>query len=159
MPGTTGSWLKGKESMTIEQYLRQYRNADRYVRKLEREIEKERFLIDSIRSPLGSSGEPHGTGISKSVEIRAIRIADKVEEYERAAIQAVELRQMVFDAIRNVEGIEGALLYEYYIDYFNEKRGKPKTWEDVADIIHVDPRSVYRIKKRAFKKMSVYVSI
>ena len=142
-----------------EEFLRQYRNADRYVRKLEREIEREQYLIDSIRSPLGSSGEPHGTGISKSVEIRAVRIADKIEEFERAAVQAVMIRQRVFDAIRDIGGIEGELLYEYYVDYFDEKKGKPKTWEDVADIIHVDPRSVYRIKKRAFKKMSVYVSI
>ena len=142
-----------------EEFLRQYRNADRYVRKLEREIEREQYLIDSIRSPLGSSGEPHGTGISKSVEIRAVRIADKIEEFERAAVQAVMIRQRVFDAIRDIGGIEGELLYEYYVDYFDEKKGKPKTWEDVADIIHVDPRSVYRIKKRALRKVSVYVSI
>ena len=141
--------------MTIEQYLRQYRNADRYVRKLEREIQKERFLIDSIRSPLGSSGEPHGSGISKSVEIRAIRIADKVDEFEQAAVHAVELRQAIFDAIRNVDGIEGELLYEYYIDYFDEKRGKPKTWEEVADIIHVSRASVFRIRKRAIKKVDI----
>ena len=142
-----------------EEFLRQYRNADRYVRKLEREIEREQYLIDSIRSPLGSSGEPHGTGISKSVEIRAVRIADKIEEFERAAVQAVMIRQRVFDVIRDIGGIEGELLYEYYVDYFDEKKGKPKTWEDVADIIHVDPRSVYRIKKRALRKVSVYVSI
>ena len=142
-----------------EKFLRQYRNADKKVKQLEREIEKEQYLIDSIRSPLGSNGEPHGTGISKSVEIRAIRLADKRAEFEEAKANAVEIRQRIFETIMKVDGIEGELLFEYYVDYFDEKKKKAKTWEDVAEQIHVDARSVYRIKIRALKKLSVYVSI
>lgn len=145
--------------MFVERYLKQYRNADKKVKQLEREIDKEQYLIDSIRSPLGSSGEPHGTGISKTVEIRAIRLADKRSEYEDAKSRAIEIRQMVFDAVLKVDGIEGEVLYEYYVDYYDEKKQKPKTWEDVADIVHVDSRSVYRIKNRALKKVSLNVSI
>lgn len=145
--------------MFVERYLKQYRDADKKVKQLEREIDKEQYLIDSIRSPLGSSGEPHGTGISKTVEIRAIRLADKRSEYEDAKSRAIEIRQMVFDAVLKVDGIEGEVLYEYYVDYYDEKKQKPKTWEDVADIVHVDSRSVYRIKNRALKKVSLNVSI
>lgn len=145
--------------MFVERYLKQYRDADKKVKQLEREINKEQYLIDSIRSPLGSSGEPHGTGISKTVEIRAIRLADKRSEYEDAKSRAIEIRQMVFDAVLKVDGIEGEVLYEYYVDYYDEKKQKPKTWEDVADIVHVDSRSVYRIKNRALKKVSLNVSI
>lgn len=145
--------------MFVERYLKQYRNADKKVKQLEREIDKEQYLIDSIRSPLGSSGEPHGTGISKTVEIRAIRLADKRSEYEDAKSRAIEIRQRVFDAVLKVDGIEGEVLYEYYVDYYDEKKQKPKTWEDVADIVHVDSRSVYRIKNRALKKVSLNVSI
>lgn len=145
--------------MFVERYLKQYRNADKKVKQLEREINKEQYLIDSIRSPLGSSGEPHGTGISKTVEIRAIRLADKRSEYEDAKSRAIEIRQRVFDAVLKVDGIEGEVLYEYYVDYYDEKKQKPKTWEDVADIVHVDSRSVYRIKNRALKKVSLNVSI
>lgn len=145
--------------MFVERYLKQYRNADKKVKQLEREINKEQYLIDSIRSPLGSSGEPHGTGISKTVEIRAIRLADKRNEYEDAKSRAVEIRQQIFDVVLSVEGIEGEVLYEYYVDYFDEKKQKPKTWEDVADKVHVDSRTVYRIKNRALKKVSLNVSI
>ena len=145
--------------MFVERYLKQYRNADKKVKQLEREIDKEQYLIDSIRSPLGNSGEPHGTGISKTVEIRAIRLADKRSEYEDAKSRAIEIRQRVFDAVLKVDGIEGEVLYEYYVDYYDEKKQKPKTWEDVADIVHVDSRSVYRIKNRALKKVSLNVSI
>ena len=145
--------------MSIERYLKQYRIADKKVKQLEREISKEQYLIDSIRSPLGSNGEPHGTGISKTVEVRAIRLADKIEEYEQAQINAAFVRQLVFDAVLKVDGIEGEVLYEYYVDYFDEKKQKPKTWEDVADIVHVDSRTVYRIKNRALKKVSLNVSI
>ena len=136
-----------------EKFLRQYRNADKKVKQLEREIVKEQYLIDSIRSPLGSSGEPHGSGISKSVEIRAVRLADKRAEFEDAKANAVEVRQRIFETVMKIDGIEGELLYEYYVDYFDDKKGKPKTWEDVAEKIHVDARSVYRIKIRAFRKV------
>ena len=145
--------------MFVERYLKQYRIADKKVKQLEREIAKEQFLIDSIRSPLGSSGLPHGTGISKSVEIRAIKLADKRNEYEDAKSRAIEVRQLVFDAVLKVDGIEGEVLYEYYVDYYDDKKQKPKTWEDVADIVHVDSRTVYRIKNRALKKVSLNVSI
>ena len=145
--------------MSVERYLKQYRIADKKVKQLEREINKEQFLIDSIRSPLGSSGEPHGTGISKTVEIRAIRLADKRNEYEDAKSRAVEIRQQIFDVLLSVDGIEGEVLYEYYVDYFDEKKQKPKTWEDVADKVHVDSRTVYRIKNRALRKLSLNVSI
>lgn len=151
--------FKRVKGMFVERYLKQYRNADKKVKQLEREIDKEQYLIDSIRSPLGSSGEPHGTGISKTVEIRAIRLADKRSEYEDAKSRAIEIRQRVFDAVLKVDGIEGEVLYEYYVDYYDEKKQKPKTWEDVADIVHVDSRSVYRIKNRALKKVSLNVSI
>lgn len=145
--------------MMIKEYLEQYRIADRKAKRLHREYEKEKALIDSIKSPLGTDGTPHGSGISKTVEARAIRLADKLLEYEEAELDAIKRRQSVFDTIAKVEGIEGDILYSYYVDYFDEKKNKARTWEDVADIVHVDPRTVYRIKLRAFKMLSLYVSI
>lgn len=145
--------------MTIKEYLEQYKIADRKAKRLRREYEKEKSLIDAIKSPLGNDGEPHGSGISKTVEIRAIRLADKLLEYEDAQIQALELRQEIFDSIMEIDGIEGDVLYQYYIDYYDTKRKKARTWEDVAEIVNVDTRTVYRIKLRAYKKLSLNVSI
>lgn len=145
--------------MTITGYLEQYKDADRKAKRLRREYEKEKNLIDAIRSPLGSNGEPHGTAISKTVENQAVRLADKLFEYETAEIEAIGVRQNIFDTIMKVDGIESEVLYNYYIDYFDEKQNKARTWNDVADIVHVDPRTVYRIKIRALRKLSLYVSI
>ena len=145
--------------MTVREFLEQYREADRKAKRLRREYEKEKILIDDISSPLGSDGTPHGTGISKTVEMRAIRLADKLLEYEDAEIDAIEKRQVVFDAIMEIDGIESDILYDYYIDYFDSRKNKSRTWEDVAELVHVDPRTVYRIKIRAYRKLSLYVSL
>ena len=142
----------------IRQFLEQYRIADRKAKRLRREYEKEKNLIDSIKSPLGSDGEPHGSGISKTVEARAIRLADKLLEYEDAELEAIEIRQAVFDAVMKLDGIESDVLYCYYVDYFDEKKGKARTWDDVAELVHVEPRTVYRIKLRAFRMLSLNVS-
>jgi DNA-directed RNA polymerase specialized sigma subunit len=145
--------------MVIKEYLEQYRIADRKAKRLRREYEKEKALIDSIKSPLATDGTPHGSGISKTVEMRAIKLADKLLEYEDAELDAIEIRQAVFDTIMKIDGIESDILYLYYVDYYDERRNKVRTWDDVAEIVHVEPRTVYRVKLRAFKKLSLYVSI
>lgn len=145
--------------MTIKEYLEQYKRADRKAKRLRREYEKEKNLIDSIKSPLGTDGTPRGTGISKTVEIRAIKLADKLLEYEEANLDAIELRQKIFDSIMKLDGIECDVLLEYYVNYFDEKKNKARTWDEVAEIVHVEPRTVYRIKLRAYKMLSLYVSI
>lgn len=142
----------------VREFLEQYRIADRKAKRLRREYEKEKNLIDSIKSPLGSDGEPHGSGISKTVEARAVRLADKLLEYEDAELEAIEIRQAVFDAVMKLDGIESDVLYSYYVDYFDEKKGKARTWDDVAELVHVEPRTVYRIKLRAFRMLSLNVS-
>ena len=145
--------------MTVRDYLEQYKKADRRAKRYRKEFEKEMIMIDSISSPLGTDGTPHGSGISKSTEARALRLADKRLKYVEAELDALEIRQQIFDTVMKLDGIEGDVLIEYYINYFDEQKQKSRTWEDVAEIVHVDPRTVYRIKLRAFKKLSLYVSI
>lgn len=141
--------------MTIKGYLEQYREADRKARRLRREYEKEKHLIDTIKSPLGGDGLPHGTGISKTVEQRAIRLADKLLDYEEAQLDAIAIRQRIFDFVNDVDGIEGDVLYEYYVDYFDERRQKAKTWEDVAENLHISESTVYRIRFRILNNMTL----
>lgn len=145
--------------MTVRDYLEQYKKADRRAKRYRKEFEKEMIMIDSISSPLGTDGTPHGSGISKSTEARALRLADKRLKYVEAELDALEIRQQIFDAVMKLDGIECDVLIEYYINYFDERKQKSRTWEDVAELVHVDTRTVYRIKLRAFKKLSLYVSI
>lgn len=135
--------------MDVKGYLEMYKEADRKVRRLKREYEKEKAQIDQIKSPLGSDGMPHGSGISKSVENRAIKLADKLLEYEEARISALEIRQDIFDTINQIGGIEADILYEKYINL--------KTWEQVAEQFNREPRTIYYIRKRAFKKLNDFI--
>ena len=112
--------------MTAKEYLRQYEYADRRARRLEAEYEQELMMVDAIRSASDNDGMPHGSGISKPTEDRAIRLADKAMRLVDARREAIAKRQEVFDLINSVDGIEGTLLYERYINL--------KSWEKVAEV-------------------------
>ena len=136
--------------MTVNEYLLQYRILVLETNRLKAEYEREKSEIDEIKSPLGGDGMPHGYGISNTVEDRALRLYDKAMSYEEARLDALEKRQEIFDTVMKLKGIEADVIYEYYLNL--------KTWDEVAEAVHVDPRSVYRIRLRAFKKLSLYVS-
>lgn len=127
--------------MRAKEYLRQYEYANRKAERLKAEYEAELELVDSVRSTLGGDGMPHGSGVSKSVEDRAIRLADKAMCWKVAQLDALEKRQEVFELIHGIEGIEGDVLYEKYI--------KLRTWEDIADTLHYSVRGVQYAHGRA----------
>lgn len=127
--------------MRAKEYLRQYEYANRKAERLKAEYEAELELVDSVRSTLGGDGMPHGSGVSKPVEDRAIRLADKAMCWKVAQLDALEKRQEVFELIHGIEGIEGDVLYEKYI--------KLRTWEDIADTLHYSVRGVQYAHGRA----------
>ena len=127
--------------MRAKEYLRQYEYANRKAERLKAEYEAELELVDSVRSTLGGDGMPHGSGISKTVEDRAICLADKAMCWKVAQLDALEKRQEVFELIHGIEGIEGDVLYEKYI--------KLRTWEDIADTLHYSVRGVQYAHGRA----------
>ena len=127
--------------MRAKEYLRQYEYANRKAERLKAEYEAELELVDSVRSTLGGDGMPHGSGISKTAEDRAIRLADKAMCWKVAQLDALEKRQEVFELIHGIEGIEGDVLYEKYI--------KLRTWEDIADTLHYSVRGVQYAHGRA----------
>ena len=59
--------------MTAKEYLRQYEYAVKRIQRLEEEYAAERLLIDAVRSVSDNDGMPHGSGISKPTEDKAIR--------------------------------------------------------------------------------------
>lgn len=113
--------------MTAKQFLKQYEEAQRRALRYKTEYEAEQELIDNVRSTLGGDGMPHGSGVSRKVEDQAIRLNEKLLKWKYAELDAIQVRQEVFDVIRIVPGIEGDLLYERYI--------KLKSWEKVAEAI------------------------
>lgn len=126
--------------MTVKEYLKQYEEAERIVRQLTTEYEEECEKIDTIRSSLGD-GTPHGGSISKQVEIRALRLIDKALELEQAKLDAIEIRQQIYDTIRKIPGNEGTVLYERYIQLHK--------WEDIAETMHFSTRNIFLLHQKA----------
>lgn len=114
--------------MTAKEYLRQYEYVANRVRRLEREYEEERIKIDAVRSVSDNDGMPHGSGISKPTEEKAIRLADKLQRLVDARLEAVEVRQNIFDVIDKVGGEAAEVLYQRYILL--------KKWSDVCDSVY-----------------------
>ena len=114
--------------MTAKEFLKQYEVLNNKALRCKTEYETELEKIDAIGSTLSNdAGMPHGTGISRKTEDRAIRLADKALKWKEAELDAIEKRQEVFEVINRVPGIEGDLLYERYINL--------KSWEQVAEAI------------------------
>lgn len=110
--------------MTAIRFLEQYREAVRRIKQIERELEEERIQIDTIRSSSDNDGMPHGTNISRPTEEKAIRLADKQERLVDARLEAIRIRQEVFDVVMAIDGLESDVLLARYI-YLQK-------WEDVC---------------------------
>lgn len=133
--------------MTVKEYLRQYRYAEETAQRLRSEYEEEEERVIGIRSTLGGDGQPHGTGISKPTENAAVRLAEKLEQYRASEIEALRVRQEVFDTIRSVPGEMQTVLYERYINL--------KRWEDIAEVMAYSLRQVYNIHGNALDYLRV----
>ena len=127
--------------MTAKEFLQQYGEAVRIAEMIKTEYDQEQDLIDSVRSALGGNGVPHGGGISKATENKAIKLADKALELKDAELEAISIRQKVFDVIRTVQGEKGDVLYERYINL--------KSWDEVADSVGYSKRHARNLHDEA----------
>ena len=127
--------------MTAKEYLRQYEYAVDRVRRYEEEYENELALIDAVRSVSDNDGMPHGSGISKPTEQKALRLADKSLRLTEARLEAIRIRQEVFDLIDSIDGIDGDVLYERYI--------KLHKWEEVCVLLHYSWHGIHSAHRRA----------
>ena len=128
--------------MKAKEYLRQYENLNRKALRYKSEYETESEKIDAIGSTLSSdAGMPHGTGISRRTEDKAIRLADAALKWKTAELEAIGKRQEIFDLIAGISGVEGDILYERYINLHK--------WEEVCVLIHMSWNGTHRAHRRA----------
>ena len=130
-----------KDMTKAKEFLRQYEYADRRARRLKAEYEQELLMIDAVRSVSDNDGMPHGSGISKPVEEKAIRLADKAMRWKMAELDAIHARQTVFELINSIDGIEGDVLYERYINF--------RKWEEICILVHYSWQGVHLVHRRA----------
>lgn len=129
--------------MTAKEFLRQYEHASRIVQRCRAEYETEVEKIDAIGSTLSNDGMPHGSGISRKTEDKAIRLAEKATKWKAAELDAIAKRQEVFEVIYDIKGIEGEILIERYINL--------RKWEDICVLIHYSWRGTHKIHARALQ--------
>lgn len=127
--------------MTAKEFLKQYEYADRRARRLKEEYEEELMRIDAIRSASDNDGMPHGSGISKPTEDKAIRIADKALSWQQAELDAIRERQKVFELIYDIDGVEGDVLVLRYI--------KLRKWEEICVELRYSWQGIHLVHRRA----------
>ncbi len=129
--------------MTAKQFLKQYEYAMDRVAKCEREYQEAVENIDAIGSTLAGDGMPHGNGISRKTEDKAIKLTEIRDKWARAKAEALAERQKVVDLIIDIPGIEGNVLYERYIEL--------KTWEQIANALFYSYTGIFYVHKRALE--------
>ena len=132
-----------RKTMTAKQFLKQYEEAQRRALRYKTEYEAEQELIDNVRSTLGGDGMPHGSGVSRKVEDQAIRLNEKLLKWKYAELDAIQVRQEVFDVVDDIPGIEGDILYQRYVNCYK--------WELVCVKVHLSWYAVHDHHKKALR--------
>ena len=136
--------------MTAKEYLKQYEYAVKRIRRYEEEYEQESLLIDAVRSLSDNDGMPHGSGISKPTEDKAVRLADKRLRLVEAKFEAIRIRQSVFDVIEQVGGDEAEVLYQRYILL--------KQWADVCESVYWSWFKLNGLHRSALEKVEKIIN-
>ena len=134
--------------MNAKEYLKRYEEADRKARQHEAEYKRECDLIGSLS--INMDGMPHGSTISKPTEEAALRLADKALRWREAQIDAIRVRQEVYDTIHKIPGIEGRVLYERYVCLHK--------WEEICILLHYSWNGVHHVHRRALELVDVVLN-
>lgn len=127
--------------MKAKEFLKQYKEAMDLVVKYENEYNEAVENIDAIGSTLSGDGQPHGTGISRKTENKAIDLVTAKEKWAQAKLDAFRIRQEVVNLIIDIPSIEGKVLYERYINLL--------TWEQIAEKLFYSYTGIFYAHNRA----------
>ena len=134
--------------MTAKQFLKQYEEANNKAIQHRREYEKQLELIGSVSMKM--DGMPHGSGISKPTEEDALKLADKALRWKEAELEAIRIRQTVYEVIAGIPDKEGQVLYERYIVLHK--------WEEICILLHYSWNGVHHVHRRALKKVEMVLN-
>ena len=129
-------------AMKAIEYLEQYEYAIYAANRARANYELENERIDAIRSTLSNDpGMPHGTGISKKTENKAIRLADKAQKWLDAEEQAQIKLEEITDFINGIPGVEGMVLYQRYVLLLG--------WREIAENLVYSESGIFKVRDRA----------
>ena len=127
--------------MDIKDYLRQYEYALYNAERARKNYELETDRIDAIGSTLAGDGQPHGSGISRKTEDKAVRLADKAKKWLDAEEEAQIKLEEITDFINSIPGIEGVALYQRYVMMLG--------WKEIADNLSYTESGIFKVRERA----------
>jgi len=127
--------------MTAKEFLKQYEYAEKRAQRLREMYQTQHEKIDAISSTLGGDGMPHGSGISRKTEDKAIKLAEAALKWKEAELDALRVKGEVFELICGIPDIEGEVLYERYVNLHS--------WEEVCVIIHRSWTGTHKAHRRA----------
>lgn len=127
--------------MKAKEFLNQYKKAMDLVYRCESEYKEAVENIDAIGSTLSGDGQPHGTGVSRKTEDKALDLVEAREKWAKAKRDAFNIRQEVVDLIIDIPDIEGKVLYERYINLL--------TWEQIAEKLYYSYTGIFYAHNRA----------
>lgn len=127
--------------MKVTEYLEQYEYALYAAQRARKTYELEMERIDAIGSTLSGDGTPHGSGISRKTESKAIRLADKATKWLEAEEDAQIKMEEIANFINDIPGIEGVVLYQRYIELLG--------WKEIAENLIYSESGIFKVRDRA----------
>lgn len=128
--------------MTAIEYLNQYREAVKKATYYKIQYKHELSNIDSLKSSLNLD-RIKPTGITRITEDKAVRLGYCWELWAKAELDAIEIRQNIFELICEIPGTEGDILIERYLNL--------KKWEDVCITVNASWYTVHSMHKKALQ--------
>ena len=129
-------------AMKAIEYLEQYEYAIYAANRARANYELENERIDAIGYTLSNDpGMPHGTGISRKTENKAIRLADKAQKWLDAEEQAQIKLEEITDFINGIPGVEGMVLYQRYVQLLG--------WREIAENLVYSESGIFKVRDRA----------
>ena len=127
--------------MTAKEYLAQIRNLDR---RIDAKIEEKESLKSILERVTASLTERVQTSKKNVFEEAAAKLADLEDEIGEEINKFVLLKSTITHQIDKVpDNLYAALLSQRYLNM--------KTWEQIADDLNYDLRTVYKLHDKALK--------
>jgi DNA-directed RNA polymerase specialized sigma subunit len=132
------------------EYLKQYKNLDKYIDQLIEDAEKLRTRAEKITPTI--SDMPHGGDGENQRELAICKLADLNTEINKKIDQYVDLGREISKAIYTIQETDLKLLLTYkYID--------GKTFEQIAVDMNYSWRWIHRLHSKALEKLTILVHI
>ena len=125
--------------MTAREFLEQYRTAYNKATRLKDKLDQLREEYDSVGGSVILAR--NGSDISKPTERKAERVQETLDKWANAQLDAVAVRQEIFDVISSLDDCKlSDIMWYRYLGLL--------TWKEVCDAVGLSWCSVHKMHKQ-----------